>query len=138
MPIMESIRFPCMLSVNARITGTPPTQLASKYSPALPSIAAAFRSSIHFANISLLAVTMDLPAFKEAIRKERAGSIPPKNSATTLISGSEMTSLISVDNKDGSMPKASALVRSRSMMRRISMSTPSEALISSLIEVNIL
>ena len=58
MPFIDKIVFACMPSVIVRIMGTPPTQLASKYSPALPRFAAASSSCQCFENNSLFAVTM--------------------------------------------------------------------------------
>ena len=131
MPLSEVMLFACMLSVSVRMTGTPPTQLASKYSPA-PLFFAAISSSCQlFANISLFAVTTLLPCCNALIRKLFAGSTPPKNSATIWISSSFTMSSIFCVTMLSSTPSSLHLARFLSSTRLTSMSSPSFAFIIS-------
>ena len=84
--------------------GTPPTQLASKYSPA-PFFLAIGSSSLQcLARSSLFAVTTDLPALSILMINDRAGSTPPIVSITSSISGSAASA-----SADGQNSAVSAL-----------------------------
>ena len=70
------------------ITGTAPTELASKRRKTPASSAACSSSAPCCERSCLLAVTTDLPAFSAPSWKSRAGSMPPMSSTTMSMPGS--------------------------------------------------
>ena len=91
-PLIDKILLACIPSINVRIIGTPPTQLASKNKPAFIFLASSSSSGQCFAKSSLFEVTTVFPLIKAVLTKVFATPVPPITSTTISTSGLEQTS----------------------------------------------